>query len=274
MVRPLTLGYLTLDAAPLITIEAAAAAGFASVGIRLTGRRLIDPYHRIVGNGPAIRDIRQRLDDLGIRLSNVNAYSLFPDVSASSLEPVVEAAAALGSPTIVAICNQPDRARFGEVFGKYCEMAGKYRLRVALEFMKFSEIKTLSQAVRVVEEFGAPDTGVLIDALHFYRSGGLAADLSGVDRRRISHFQLCDGPTLLHPTEEEMRTESRSHRLAPGDGAIPLRDFLNVLPEEIEVEYEVPMPQDGGGTPEHRAQVAFRNATHFLSGLATPRSKT
>ena len=56
MTRTLTFGFLNLNyppaanAPPLEVIEAAAAAGFDSVGVRITGRRLEDPYVDIVRN--------------------------------------------------------------------------------------------------------------------------------------------------------------------------------------------------------------------------------
>jgi len=85
--RTLTLGFLNCPEVPpheLVTL--AADAGFESVGIRITGRRVGDPYTPVIGNPSAIADIKARLRDTGVGLSNVSAYHLYPDVSLRALQ--------------------------------------------------------------------------------------------------------------------------------------------------------------------------------------------
>jgi sugar phosphate isomerase/epimerase len=270
----LTLGYLTLNAPPAETIGAAIAGGFKSVGIRITGRRLSDPYTHVIGNPPMIKEIKHRAADGGIRLANISAYHLFPDVQLSHLQSVIETTAELGSKVIVAICNQPDDARFSDLFGRYCEMAGKYGIRIALEFMRYSNVRTIKRAEHIVKTWGQSSTGLLIDALHLDRSGGTVAAVAKVDPERIVFFQLCDAKKLkASPSMEELRSEARTRRLAPGDGELPLFDLLDTLPDSVEIEYEVPRPEQAHLPLEERARIAAeRFRTYMADYVRTRRS--
>ena len=91
--RPLTLGYLTLeDVPPADLVDAAAAAGFEAVGIRITGRHKTDPYFPVVGHPEKIREIRRRLDDTGVRLSNIGAYYVSQHTKAEDFQPIIDIA--------------------------------------------------------------------------------------------------------------------------------------------------------------------------------------
>ena len=93
----LTLGWLTLiDAPPADVVSAAAAGGFEAVGIRITGRKLSDSYYPLVGHPSSIREIRRRLTDEGIRLSNASIYHLYPEITVDRVQPAIEAAADSG----------------------------------------------------------------------------------------------------------------------------------------------------------------------------------
>src|SRR5688572_27353794 len=78
----LTLGWLTLlNTRTADVIPAAAAAGFKSVSIRITGRKPGESYDPIVGNPAAIRELKQQLAACGMRLSNTSIFHLYPDVT-------------------------------------------------------------------------------------------------------------------------------------------------------------------------------------------------
>jgi hypothetical protein len=55
-------------------------------------------------------------------------------------------------------------------------------------------VKTVDDAVRIVEQAQHPAGAVLVDALHLRRSGGSPADLAAVPTRRLPYAQLCDAP--------------------------------------------------------------------------------
>lgn len=263
-----TLGYLTLDAAPADTIDAAAAAGFSSVGIRITGRRRSDPYTQVIGNRAAIADLKKRAADQGVAISNISAFHFYPDVSVDDLKRVMDTILELGSTIVVANSYDPDEGAYVDKLARYCEFGRAGNVRVAVEFMKYSTVRSIHDAKRVIERAGAPNLGYLVDPLHLARSGGTPADVRAVDPARIVFVQLCDARMPRHePTTDELRHEARTGRLYPGDGELPLREFLAALPAGTEIEYEVPRQDLGALTLAERARVAY---SVFNTYLGTP----
>lgn len=269
-----TLGYLTLNAPPETVIDAAAAAGFRSVGIRITGRRVAEPYADVLGNGSAIRDLRRRLANGGLRLSNVTAYHLFPDVDLDRMKAVVDTTAELGAGILLAHSYVPVEGRMLELFSAYAAHAAQAGIRIACEFMRYSEVPTLAATTRWLDLAAAPNAGYLIDPLHLDRSGGSAADIAQVDPARIVFVQICDARRRKgDATKDELREEARNQRLAPGEGDLPLYDFLDALPRDIEIEYEVPRPVDAGLPPDEVARRAAHDFHRFIAGYAKARGR-
>src|SRR5688572_16983293 len=136
----LTLGWLTiLNATAAEVITAAAAAEFKSVSIRITGRKLSDPFPPIVGNNAMMQELRQRLDDGGLRLSNTSTYHLSPDITLDDLRPAMEATRELGADIMVLTCTDPDHARWARFVSDYARAAADMGLKLAFEFVPFSE---------------------------------------------------------------------------------------------------------------------------------------
>ena len=145
----LTLGWLTLfDVPPADVITAAAAGGFKAASIRITGRKLNDAYYPVAGHPSEIREIRRRLDDSGIRLSNTSIYHLYPEITLDHILPSFEATAELGAEIIVVTCMDPEEARGTTFIAECCARAGDFGLRLALEFVPYSEARTLEQGCR------------------------------------------------------------------------------------------------------------------------------
>jgi sugar phosphate isomerase/epimerase len=238
--RHITLGYTTVYATPWETIDAAREAGFDSVGIRITGRKPTDPDPGLVGNPNAILNLRRRLDGHGLRLSSVSTYHFHPELSLDHLLPVLDAAAVLGASYMVASCYDPDEERYIAKLAGCCEAAKPLQLRVSLEFIPYTAAKTLADAVRLVRRTGQPNAGVLIDSLHLDRSGGTPADIQAVESNLIHFAQLCDAPAIRPSSPEELRQEAISGRLYPGEGSLPLLEFIDALPNDLEIECEFP----------------------------------
>ena len=267
IVSSLTVAHLTIGASPLQNIEAAAAAGFGAVGLRICGRRVGDAFPApVVGVPRAARELRARAADLGIRLSNVSGYQFYPDVTLDQVAPVVEATAALGMPIIVANGFDPDLDRFTELFARYCELASKSGVRVALEFLPYSGVRTLTDAMRVVDQSGMGNAGLLLDALHLERSGGSPADIASIPASRIVFAQLCDGPTWHGAkTDEALLAEARGARLPAGTGVLPLFDYLDALPPGCEIEYEVARGDMMDRPAVDKARAAAADVERFMA---------
>ncbi|MEP7206538.1 MAG: sugar phosphate isomerase/epimerase [Casimicrobiaceae bacterium] len=273
--KPFGLAHLTLGTPPTESIAAAHSAGFAALGIRIAARRPQEPFPTpIIGVPERIQAIREQARDAGVTIANVQAYQFYPDTRWEDVQPVIATTHALGVPVIVAYSFDPDEARFLDIFARYCEAARAADIRIALEFLPYSRIRDLAGALDLIARSGATNAGVLIDVLHFVRSGGQARDLRGVDPRRIGYVQLCDARRITTPmTEAELQAEARTGRLPAGAGELPLFELLDALPEDVDVEYECAPAVRAAWSTLEKAEAAQADADGFLRAYTEHRAR-
>lgn len=269
----LTLGWLTLlNTPPADVIDAAAATGFRSVSIRITGRKLEDPFPSIVGNPAAIRDLKRRLEAGGLRLSNTSVYHLSPAVTLDLLRPALEATAELGARIVVATCTDKDHARWCDFMARYSEAAAALGITLALEFVPFSEARTIEVGAELARRIAAPNFGLLVDSLHLSRSGGSPADIAKVDPKAIVFAQICDAVAQIPPSEG-LAHEARTGRLYPGEGALPLEAFVDALPDGVEIEIETPKVSAGHLSGVEQARLAGAATREWLRRYCEARGR-
>jgi sugar phosphate isomerase/epimerase len=83
----------------------------------------------------------------------------------------------------------------------------------------------------------------------------------------IGYAQLCDVP--MPPTEPDYMREAMFGRLMPGQGDLPLADFIAALPRDTPIGLEVPMlaQAEAGILPRERLQPAVDAAKALLYAL-------
>ncbi|UUZ76944.1 sugar phosphate isomerase/epimerase [Polaromonas sp. P1(28)-13] len=217
----------------------------------------------MIGDAAALRALRQHADDVGIAISNISAYHLYPEMDLDSLRPVIEAGAALGCKTIVATCQDPDLQHMACTLGLYGELAGQAGLRLAIENVAYSETNTIAKALRVADAVNRDNVGLLVDPLHLARSGERPSALAGINPRRFIFIQLCDA-AAEKPAHLDLPAEARTSRLFPGEGGLPLADFIRMFPPGIEIEVETPTIETAALSGEARAQILFDKTQQFL----------
>lgn len=258
MTRILSLAHLTLiDATPVELIDAAAAAGFTHVGLRVIAREPRPPWMPVVGNAPAQREIKRRLAATGIQVLDLEVFWLAPDFQLADHAPALAFGGELGARYIVVICDDPDRHRALDNFARLCEAARPCGLRPALEFIPYTEIKTLAHAAGMLQATNAANAGLLLDLLHLSRSGGSPQDLAHVAPELIALAHVCDAPAPIPQTVSELRREARENRMYPGEGALPVGAFLAALPAETPIALEAPNPRYAHLPFAERARLAY-----------------
>jgi len=237
----LSLAHISLlPASPLEMIEAGAAAGFDCVGIRLEPALADEARFPVTPGSPMMREIAARLDATGLRLLDVEVFRLISGLRFARYRGVLEACAALDARELLVTCDVADEGEAADLLADAADVAAEYGLFVNLEFMPFQAVRTLDIASRLVARADRPNAAVLIDALHVHRAGVSVANLAAFDKRRMRYIQLCDG-TAPPPDFDTTLFQARYERLMPGEGVLPLRDYLRALPRDCPLSLEVPM---------------------------------
>ncbi len=254
--RVISLAPLTmLDLPAPDFVDAAAAAGFEAVGLRMIPPTPMDPPIAWAENVAARRELLARAQDRGIRFFDVEALWIDERTAPARYAGVFAAAAELGVSHVLMAGNDPHFDRLLQHFGQLCELARGFGLRVGLEFMPYCHTATLADALRVLRAANPANAGVLIDALHLYRSGGTPQDVQAVVPRWIAYAQLCDAAASERPVAALLRQEARTARRAPGEGPVHLAwSLIDALPPGLPLAIEAPDARFAQCRPAERAQ--------------------
>lgn len=247
---------------PAEAVRAAAAAGFTSVGLRLAAIPG-SPDNELIDSAANRRELRQVLDDSGVRLLDVELFRFSPaDGIHTPTEPMLAAAQELGARFVGVISYEADPGRTAGELGELAARAADHELSCLVEFMGFTAVKTLDEARAVIDRSGAANAHILLDTLHMARTGASVDDLARLDPGYFPMAQICDAASGgVEPDLAKARAEAISARLDPGKGVLPLTDVVRALPADIPLSVEVPC-HSGRDAHEHaRALHAAARAT-------------
>jgi sugar phosphate isomerase/epimerase len=236
--HPLCLDFLTaIEASPPELAELAAANGCQSVSFMIHPVAGV-PDFTMVGDTPMRREANRRCAELGIGIDMVEGFLLTPETDVAVFRPSLESAGWLGAGCANILLRDDDTARLTDNLAAFCEMAQACGVAVITEWSIRTPLKSPAEAARFLKRTGL-SAKLQFDSLHVYRGGFAAADIAALDHGIIARAQLSDGPAEMPP--DRQFAEALGDRLIPGEGALPLGDFLAVLPEGITVGLEVPM---------------------------------
>jgi len=185
------------------------------------------------------RDTIAALRAHGVSISLGEGFLVRPQKEIRDAGPDLDLMCELGATQVNIVCIESDRGRALDQCAAFAELAGARNLDATLEFMPGMMIGDLESTMTFIRQVGKPNFRVLIDAMHFFRSGSELAQLAVLDPDRMGYIQLCDVPLISgHASYAD---EARFDRLAPGEGELPLLDWLLALPSDRIVGLEVPM---------------------------------
>ncbi len=262
----LSLAALTiLDAGPAGQIRAAAEAGFTSVGLRLNP--LVPTDQHVVGDVQKQQEIESLLRDTGMGVLEIGVFPLRPDTDMDKIAPIMAFSHKIGARYLVCPVEDPEPQRQVETFGRICELAESCALTGLIEFNPYSACPNLAAALALVTKAGAENAALVIDALHLSRSGGSPADLRGVAPSLLPLVHFCDAPPPLpgNRSVDELRAESRTARLLPGEGSLWLDELLDALPADVAISIEAPTARDAGLPAAERARLALEATRKVLA---------
>ncbi|MFB1297362.1 sugar phosphate isomerase/epimerase family protein [Mycobacterium sp. pW049] len=262
--RPISLAPLTvLELSPPELVACAAETGYDAVGLRLIRATQEEPLRPTIGSTPMIRETRQRLDDSGLFLLDIEVLRLRPDTRVRDhFGGFLETGAYLGAQQILVTGNDPDHARLADNLAELGVFAGEFGMAPNLEPMPWTDVRDLDEAAAIIRRCAGGNVGVLVDAIHYDRALATPEDLRSLPRAWTRYVQICDAvlprPTSIH----ELRHQGRNARLLPGEGSIDLVAMLQALPT---VPASIEAPVEWKAPPGVRARAALRAARDVVT---------
>ncbi len=214
---------------------------------------------------PALRrEMIAAMRDRGVGISLGEGFSVRPTVDVRERGQDLDIMAELGAARLGGVAMDPDPARVVDQFGALTEMAGARDLQVTIEFAPGLPVSTLEQALALVAQVGRPNFRVLVDSMHFFRSGGDVTALAAMDPDLIGYAQLCDAPRVA--ADPDYMREATFDRRPPGEGDLPLEDFVRALPRDVVIGLEIPMlaRAQAGVSPTDRLGPAVAAARRLI----------
>jgi sugar phosphate isomerase/epimerase len=240
-------------------IAAAAHAGFDAVGL------WIEPEHWTASR---IRSARAALRDSGLYAIDAEVLRMRPGPLSSAHHRMIEIAAEIGVHNILVVGAEGELPALTETFAHLCAIAEPRGIRMALEFMVFSAVKTLGAARSIVAAAKSPAAALLVDPLHLDRAGHSPSDVLALPATLLPYAQFCDATvsTITTGDDAALLQEARDGRAMPGTGALPLDALLRALPPAtpLSVELRSKSLRDAFPNPVDRARAVFGATTEFL----------
>lgn len=275
-VRPIGIAHLTLlELQPPDLISVAAEAGFDFVGLRISPATPHESVYPMSPGSAMLRDTARRLEDLEITVADIEVLELRPTTTSETWLPVLESGATLGAKFLNVVPGDSEISRLGENYAKLIEDAKHFDIKPAIEPIPFRPLRTLSQALDLAET--VKSSTILIDALHFYRSGADIDQLASAPPQLFQYAQICDAPIIapsttppgLRPSRGQeadgpLQLEARASRLLPGEGELPLGSLISALPPMIPLSVEAPLVRSARfGDPSDVAYAAHAAAMKY-----------
>ena len=185
------------------------------------------------------REMKAALRDTGVHIGLAEGFRARPDADLRDRAAALDIVADLGALRVNAVSMEPDLARTYDQLAVLAEMVKARGMKFTIEFAPPNAINTLSSAVEAVNHVGRGHSQILLDAMHFFRSGATLSDISKLEPSLIGYAQLCDAP-MISKAGSYMQ-EAMFSRMVPGTGELPLKEWIAALPMDLEIGIEVPM---------------------------------
>jgi sugar phosphate isomerase/epimerase len=222
--------FATLNHSPLVAdvhervdivhqIEAVAEAGFACVELDVFSLRAWRE------NGGSLRDVRQRLDDLGMPCYAMAGLNVFDDLARSQAEvdELIEYCEVF-TPQWLLLRLAGSLEPGLDFLGRHVDRFDR-SVKLGFEPSPFTVLRTIADAQAAVDAIGSG--AVIVDSWHFFATGADWQALAGLSADRLAYVQLDDA---LEPSDD-LQFDTLHRRGLPGEGHLDLARFVDALRE-------------------------------------------
>lgn len=216
------------------------------------------------------RAIRRQAQDAGVEFLDCEVAWIMPGAPDPWLTELVHIAAELGAANLLCVSSDPDMAATTAKFQALVDAAKGTGVRVNLEFGIFTEVKTIHMARAVLEAVEGEAKALLVDTLHWARSGGTAEDLKAIPREWLSYCQPCDAPAEGPDVTnfDAIIDDAINRRMPLGQGGLPLAAMVDALPAHLPMAIEERSAALRDAFPDltERARECARTSRAWLEG--------
>jgi sugar phosphate isomerase/epimerase len=210
--------------------SSASRAGFTGMGIWHADLAHLRQEH-------SLPEMKRILDDHGIRHLELEFLTdWFVDgakrkASDATRRMLLESAAGLGARHIKVgdfFKTPVPMDKLVEEFALLCDEARDHGTRIVFEFMPFSRIETLADAIALCTGAAQPNGGICVDLWHVVKLGIPYAAVAAFPKPYLMSIEINDG-YLEAPAGMDMVTETTCHRAFCGEGEFDVRGFIDVM---------------------------------------------
>lgn len=210
------------------------------------------------------RDLVAAMRDRDVSISLCEGFGIAADADVSRYASDLDMLVELGVNRINIASMERDLQRTLDQFALLAEMAVARGIESTIEIGP-GPISKLPAALAAVRHVGKAYFRLLIDTMHFVRSGSGAADIAALDPKVIGYVQVCDVP--LKSRHSSYMDEALHERMVPGTGELPIVDILRALPDDVVIGVEVPQRSlaEAGVTPHDRVARCLEATRELIS---------
>jgi sugar phosphate isomerase/epimerase len=202
-------------------VRLAAANGFAGIGL------WIEQYRQLEADGFAPGGLRELLDEHGVCLAEIDVVPALGigERAESMTEVAFRMADEFGCRYLQSIGPGGDDP--AATFGALCDRAADHGLFVGIEFLPFTDIVSVTDARRIVEDAGRYNGGICVDIWHHQRGANDLDAIAALPGELVKAIQMNDGP--LVPDDPDYYTDCLANRVATGDGEFDVAGFVDAV---------------------------------------------
>ena len=203
-------------------IRAAARAGFEGVGPDVFS------LTKYAAAGGRVEALAELIEAEGLRCPEIASFMIGSDPKSTEaqlaqFEPFVRA---LRPDWILVNCDETPNAQNAGELRRAADRLGAQGAGLAIEYLAISRVRTIADALELIERAGVANAGVLVDTWHFFLGPDDWRALETLPLERLAYVQFDDHPAIVG---DDLRAETLDRRVFPGEGLFELDRFSRTL---------------------------------------------
>lgn len=187
----------------------------------------------LAGNPALFKETQKALKTTGVKLLDIENARIHDTADVDSYFPEMEIAAELGAQAVLTNVWTKDHNLTIDLLSQLCQKGEELGLNINLEFVTWSEVRNIQDAVTILDECHFNNCGMVVDTLHFHRSRCHLDELAALPKKYLSAIHLCDVEQTIPSDIKDLIHAGRAERLYVGEGDICIADIVQAMPPVV-----------------------------------------